>query len=113
MKDKRKHKRHKIDSKVEYCPVDNPKEVKEADAIDISFGGIGIKLSKFFKGNPDVNIKVVHKGTGVTLDGRGKIVWQKGITEEEKRAGIKFIYVGLTELKKILNYIALDDEDKA
>lgn len=112
-KNKRKHKRYKIDSKVEYSSVYNPKEINEADVVDISFGGVGIKLAKLLKGNPDVNIKIRHRGTGVTLDGRGKIVWQKGATEDEKRAGIQFIYVALSELKRILNYIALDDEDES
>jgi hypothetical protein len=112
-KNKRKHKRYKMDSKVEYAPVDDPSQINEADIVDISFGGVGIKLGKLLKGNPDLNIKIKHMGTGVTLDGRGKIVWQKGATEADKRAGIQFIYVALSELKRILNYIALDDEDES
>jgi c-di-GMP-binding flagellar brake protein YcgR len=110
--DKRKHKRYKIDSKLEYAPVDDPSKINEADIIDISFGGIGIKLAKLLKGRPDLNIKITHKATGVTLDGRGKVVWQKGTTEEERRAGIEFIYVALSELKKVLKHISPEEEDE-
>jgi len=103
MKERRKHKRYNIELKIVYSTAEEPYEENKAVSIDISMGGIGMKITQAIKGKGNLKLKIYQKGRREPVPAKGKIVWQKPEAEAgPARAGVEFTEIPWTELKTVL-----------
>jgi len=107
MRDKRKRQRHGLKCVVRYLTEDYPNRPVTTKAVDISLGGIGVRVREFIKSNMKIKLKIYSQLSTVPIDAEGKVVWQSGYPGfGAHRAGIQFTDAPYTKIKSLINEAA-------
>ena len=102
MNEKRKHIRYNINCKVTVSSIDNPRCQEKAKSVDISFGGIGLNISKLKSSPTGFKLKIFHPKKREVIEAQGTLAWQRDISGIS-RAGIHFTEIPFTKLKNLLS----------
>ena len=74
-------------------------------AVDISQGGVGLRLSKPLNRRGTVRVKISDRSSGIEIEAEGKIAWYKTIESGEGRIGIDFTKIAWTRLQELLKRV--------
>ena len=103
MRDKREHQRQSLKCAVRYVTEDCPNRPVTTKAVDISLGGIGMRMREFIRSNMTLKLKIYSQLSTVPIDAEGKVVWQSGFPGfGANRAGIQFTDAPYTKIKSLI-----------
>jgi len=103
MQDKRKRQRQSLKCVVGYLTEDQPDRPVTTKAVDVSLGGIGLRVREFIKSNMAIKLKIYSQLSPVPIDAKGKVVWQSGYPGfGAHRAGIQFTDAPYIKIKGLL-----------
>ena len=103
MRDQRKSPREGVQCTVRYATEDSPKRVFTTKSVDLSLGGIGMRLREFIRGNMVVKLKIYSHLSPAPISAEGKIMWQSGLPGfGASRAGVQFTDAPYTKIKGLL-----------
>jgi len=103
MEERREHERRAIRFKVVLSPPEGPHRYIMADAMDLSMGGMRIRLKEAIKSGGKIALRIARPFFQDMIDGTGEIIWQKGPDDSNDIfAGVRFIEMPFTKIKALI-----------
>ncbi len=101
--DQRKNPRHDLRCKVVCSFPENPTKKFNVTSVNISLGGLGLKLNNFIRESKYLKIAIFDPNKKRPVKAKGRIVWQKHFRDfTERRAGIQFTDIPWTKIKSLV-----------
>ncbi|MBL7157100.1 MAG: PilZ domain-containing protein [Candidatus Omnitrophica bacterium] len=103
MSEKRKHVRYELAYDLAYSLPGALDEEIRTESINISMGGICMKIRGFLKDVNGITLHIYDPERASCIKAKGRLVWQSGSPGfGASRAGIRFTEVPWTQLKTLL-----------
>jgi len=103
MKERRKYRRYNAEYNIVYSTAEAPGRKFKATSVDISLGGIGVRVKRFIKGKGKLILQIYTPHARNPVKAKATLVWQNGRPGfAAERAGIRFTEIPYTRLKTIL-----------
>jgi len=107
VQERRKYERFTVPYKVVYATLENSRRRVKTTTLDISMGGIGIKIQELIKGSGKLKIQIYTPIEKEPIRAEGKLVWQDGGEgRSPERAGIQFTEIPYTKIKSLITAAA-------